>query len=99
MFEGVIFDWDGTLAETRRAVVASFREVLADRQIRVEAGFIEKRMGTSAREMFREILRTSKLDFNEVIVEQLVEKRIKAEIGLSSEVKLSQLPMAEAIGL
>ena len=28
MFEAVIFDWDGTLADTRRVIVQSFQKTL-----------------------------------------------------------------------
>ena len=65
MFKAVIFDWDGTLAETTNVIVASFREVLDELHINVNDGFIESRTGTSAKGIFSEILRTSGASFDE----------------------------------
>lgn len=90
MFEAVIFDWDGTLAETRSVVVASFHKVLEEMQIKVSGGFIESRMGTSAREIFLEILRTLGMSFDEETVRRLVEKRVEAELEMSGQVRLNE---------
>lgn len=88
MFEAVIFDWDGTLAETTRAVVASFHRVLDELSIKVGEGFIESRTGTSAKEIFLEILRTSHVKFDEETVRNLVNKRIESELKMSYQARL-----------
>jgi beta-phosphoglucomutase len=90
MFEAVIFDWDGTLAETTSAVVASFHKVLDPLPIKVSEGLIENRTGTSAREIFLEILRDSGVSFTEENVRRLVEKRIEAELEMSDQAKLKE---------
>lgn len=90
MFEAVICDWDGTLAETRRVVVASFHKVLDELPIKVSEGFIESRMGTSAREIFLEILRTSGMSFDEETLRNLVKKRVKTELEMSDQVTLNE---------
>jgi HAD superfamily hydrolase (TIGR01509 family) len=88
MFEAVIFDWDGTLAETASAVVTSFHKVFDEISLNVGEGFIESRTGTSAREIFLEILRTSQVKFDEETVRNLVEKRIEAELEMSDKARL-----------
>jgi HAD superfamily hydrolase (TIGR01509 family) len=88
MFEAVIFDWDGTLADTRQMVVASFQKVLREIHCTISDEFIERRIGVGAAETFREILRTSGISFDEALIRLLVEKKIQAEIDLSSKVKL-----------
>jgi beta-phosphoglucomutase len=88
MFEAVIFDWDGTLADTMQMVVASFQKVLNEIHCRISDEFIERRIGTGAAETFREILRTSGISFDEALIRLLVDKKIQAEIDLSSNVKL-----------
>jgi HAD superfamily hydrolase (TIGR01509 family) len=88
MFEAVIFDWDGTLADTRRVIVASFQKALSDVHCKISDEFIERRIGIGAEEIFREILRASKIRFDEALITSLVGKKIQAEIDLSSKVKL-----------
>jgi HAD superfamily hydrolase (TIGR01509 family) len=89
VFKAVIFDWDGTLAETTNVIVASFRKVLDELHIKVSEGFIESRTGTSAREIFSEVLRTSGVRFDEETVRNLVEKRIEAELEMRDQVRLN----------
>jgi beta-phosphoglucomutase len=88
MFEAAIFDWDGTLADTRQMVVASFQKVLSEIHCTISDEFIERRIGVGAAETFREILRASGISFDEALIRLLVEKKIQAEIDLSSTVKL-----------
>ena len=88
MFEAVIFDWDGTLADTRRVVVSSFQQALREIHVQISDEFIERRIGIGSEETFREILRASGTRFNEALIKSLVEKKIQAEIDLSSKVKL-----------
>ena len=88
MFEAVIFDWDGTLADTRRVVVSSFQQALREMHVQISDEFIERRIGIGSEETFREILRTSEMHFDEALIKSLVEKKIQAEIDLSSKVKL-----------
>jgi HAD superfamily hydrolase (TIGR01509 family) len=88
MFEAVIFDWDGTLADTRQMVVASFQKVLSEIPCTISDEFIERRIGVGAAETFREILRASGISFDEALIRLLVERKIQAEIDLSSKVKL-----------
>ena len=88
MPEAVIFDWDGTLADTRLAIVKSFQKALSDLKLEVSNEFIERRIGIGADETFREILRASKLEPDEKTVRHLIVEKNRAEIELSNKVKL-----------
>ena len=88
MFEAVIFDWDGTLADTRQVVVASFQKALSDIHCEISDEFIERRIGIGSAETFREILRSSKMRFDETLIKSLVKKKIHNEIEMSGDVKL-----------
>jgi HAD superfamily hydrolase (TIGR01509 family) len=88
MFEAVIFDWDGTLADTRQVVIISFQKALRAAQCTVSGEFIERRIGIGAAETFKEILRASGKHFDETLIMSLVDTKVQAEIDLSSRVKL-----------
>ncbi len=88
MFEAVIFDWDGTLADTKRVVVASFQKALSEVQCKISDAFIERLIGIGSAETFREILQSTKVPFDETLIKSLVEKKIQNEIKMSNEVKL-----------
>jgi len=99
MFEAVIFDWDGTLADTRQVVVASFQKALSEVHCKISDEFIERRIGIGSAETFREIMHSSKTSFNEALIKGLVEKKVQNEIEMSDKVKLfaGSLELLEAL--
>jgi beta-phosphoglucomutase len=88
MFEAVICDWDGTLADTRRVIDISFQKALKDINLEVSAEFVERRMGIGAAETFREILKSANRPVDEQVVQQLVERKSQVQIELAREVQL-----------
>jgi beta-phosphoglucomutase len=88
MFDTVIFDWDGTLADTRKAIVVSFQKALKEINLEVPTQYIERRIGIGAYETFREILSAANRRVDEKVVKQLGEQKSKVQIELSSEIKL-----------
>ena len=84
----MIFDWDGTLADTKDLVLNSFRKALGNLEIKVDEELIKSLMGKRAREIFSEVLKKSNTSFDEETLNDLVEKRVKAELELSSCVEL-----------
>jgi HAD superfamily hydrolase (TIGR01549 family) len=86
MFEAVIFDWDGTLADTRRVTVASFQKALSALPCNIDDEFIERRIGIGSAETFREILRYKNMKSDEPLIARLVAGKTKAEVELSSEI-------------
>ena len=88
MFEAAIFDWDGTLADTRKAILVSFQKALKEINLEVPSYYIERRIGIGASETFREILKAANRRVDEKVVKQLVESKSKVQIQLAYDVKL-----------
>ena len=88
MFDAVIFDWDGTLADTRNAIVVSFQKALKEINLEVPNEYIERRIGIGASDTFREILAAANRLVDERVVKQLVERKSEVQIGLAKEVVL-----------
>ena len=88
MFEAVIFDWDGTLADTRQVIVISFQKALSEINCDVSDEYIERRIGIGAAETFREILRSAKVQFDEKLIQRLIERKNQLEIELTGQVEL-----------
>jgi len=88
MFEAVIFDWDGTLADTRQVVVASFQKALREVHCKISNEFIERLIGIGSAETFREILHVSQNNFDETLIRSLVEKKVQNEIEMSDKIKM-----------
>ncbi len=89
MFDTVIFDWDGTLADTRAVILASFHKALHEvANVDVSDEFIERRIGVGAADTFREILTAKRIAVDEKLVKRLVEEKIREQISRTPEVKL-----------
>jgi len=88
MFEALIFDWDGTLADTREVIVISFQKVLSEINCQVSNEYIERRIGIGAAETFREILRSTNANIDENLIMRLVKRKSQFEIELTWKVKL-----------
>jgi len=88
MFEAVIFDWDGTLADSHQVVVASFQKAISDVCCKISDEFIERRIGIGSAETFREMLSVSARPFDETLISDLVVRKVQNEINMSKKVNL-----------
>lgn len=88
MFEAAIFDWDGTLADTRHPIVVSFHQALKEVGLDVSTEYIERRIGIGASDTFREIMRSQSRPVDEAMVKQLVARKSEIQVELADEVKL-----------
>ncbi len=88
MFEAAIFDWDGTLGDTRRVIVASFQKALAEINCKASDEYIARRIGIGSADTFRDILKSAQKPFDEKTIQQLVERKSEREIELADNVKL-----------
>jgi beta-phosphoglucomutase len=89
VFEAVIFDWDGTLADTWVAVLASFHGALKEVVgIDVTDEFIERRIGVGAAWTFREILQAKGLPIDDQVIKRLVKVKVRVALENTSKVKL-----------
>jgi len=88
MFSTAIFDWDGTLADTRKVILISFQKALSEVGCKVTDEFVERRIGIGAAETFREILQSTNTSFSESLVGCLVDRKSELEIELADQVEL-----------
>jgi beta-phosphoglucomutase len=88
MFEAAIFDWDGTLADTRHPIVVSFHRALKENGLDVSTEYIERRIGLGASDTFREILRLQGHEVDEQLVKRLVARKSEIQVELADEVQL-----------
>ncbi len=99
MFDATIFDWDGTLADSKQVVVASFQKVLRQLGCHVSDEFVALRIGIGAKNTFKEALATRNIPFDDRILEELVNEKIETQIELSEKVPLFEgsLKVLEAL--
>jgi len=88
MFKAVIFDWDGTLADTKRAVVQSFQKVLRETGCVVSDDFIERRMGIGTKKTIIEAFRECNMRLDVLTLEKLAKEKISIQAGLTQIVSL-----------
>lgn len=88
MFDAVIFDWDGTLADTQRFMVNSFQTVLKEVGCKVSDEFIRRRIGIGARNTFKDALKVANISFDEKVIDRLVEKKVRLQMEQTGGVSL-----------
>ncbi len=88
MLDAVLFDWDGSLADTREVILLSFKGALKKIGVVVPDAFIERRIGIGAEETFVEIIRAQNKRYAKNLVRCLVHEKIQSEIKFSGRVKL-----------
>jgi len=88
MFKAVIFDWDGTLADTKMAVVQSFQKVLRETGCTVSDEFIERRMGIGTKKTIIEAFRDCNMRLDVLTLEKLTKEKITIQAGLTEIVSL-----------
>jgi HAD superfamily hydrolase (TIGR01509 family) len=88
MVKAVIFDWDGTLADTKKAVVRSFQKVLVKAGCLVSDEFIERRVGIGTKKTLKEVLEECNVRFDDAMLEKLAAEKIRIQASLSNIVSL-----------
>jgi beta-phosphoglucomutase len=88
MIEAVIFDWDGTLADTRKAVARSFQTVLTEAGCRVSNKFIERRMGIGTKKTIIEAFRECHMRLDVSTLEKLAKEKVRMQVELTKIVHL-----------
>ena len=88
MLKAVIFDWDGTLADTQHAVVNSFQRSLREIGCEVSDEFIRRRIGIGARNTFKEALSFHNITFDEKAIGGLVDNKIRLQLMNVEDVSL-----------
>jgi HAD superfamily hydrolase (TIGR01509 family) len=88
MAKAVIFDWDGTLADTRKAVVQSFQTVLTEAGCRVSDEFIVRRIGIGTKKTIIEAFRKCRKRLDVATLEKLANEKVNIQTELSDSVYL-----------
>jgi beta-phosphoglucomutase len=88
MFDAAIFDWDGTLADTRKAIVIAFQKTLNEIHIKVTDEYIERRIGIGAADTFRDVFKSKNQQLDEDLVKRLVNRKSEIEIQLADQISL-----------
>jgi HAD superfamily hydrolase (TIGR01509 family) len=88
VIKAVIFDWDGTLADTKKAVVQSFQKVLGEAGCVVSDEFIERRMGIGTKKTIIEAFRECHMRLDVSTLEKLAKEKIRIQAGLTDIVTL-----------
>ena len=87
-FQAVIFDWDGTLADTKRVLVTAFQQVLRENGCLVADKFIERRIGIGPRLIFREALDACSIPWSHQLLTQLQQRKIQIQITMLDSIQL-----------
>jgi len=100
MFDAVIFDWDGTLADTKFAVVTSFQTVLKEMGCNVTDEFLERRIGIGTKRTLAEALRAKNTPFTDEEINELTKKKTKVQVRLTHTVSLFEgvVSLLESLG-
>ncbi len=88
MFKVVIFDWDGTLADTRDAIIEAFQRVLHNIGCHVTDEFLERQIGIGARNMLKNALKHSGIEYDESLIDRLLREKIEIHLELTHKIKL-----------
>ncbi len=88
MFKAVIFDWDGTLANTKKILVSAFQKALSEINCKIDDTFVERLIGIGSIETFKEILKYKNFHFDNSLLDSLVRKKIKFSIELGEDITL-----------
>jgi len=88
MVKAVIFDWDGTLADTRKAVVQSFQKVLTEAGCRVSNEFIARRMGIGTKKTIIDAFRECHMRLDVSTLENLAYEKVRIQVVLADIVSL-----------
>lgn len=88
MIKAVIFDWDGTLADTRKAVVLSFQAVLTNAECNVSDEFLERLMGVGTKKTILEAFRQCNKRINVESLDNLSKEKVKIQAELADSVQV-----------
>ena len=86
--QAVIFDWDGTLADTKQVLVTAFQQALREKSCRVEDNFIERRIGIGPRLIFREALESRSMPWSPHLLSQLQRRKIQIQLTMVDSIQV-----------
>jgi beta-phosphoglucomutase len=84
----VLFDWDGTIADTNDIVIRAFQDVFIKNQVITSDESLQKLIGIGARNMIIETLKASHISYDDDKVDRILRGKIDAERKMTSEIRL-----------
>ena len=88
MLEAVIFDWDGTLADSKKYIVKAFQKVLREVGCEVTDEYIDRLIGIGPRNIFKEALKSANMPYSEEMINEMIERKIKVQMKFLTEIQL-----------
>ena len=88
MFKAVIFDWDGTLADTSSVLLISFKTALREINCEVTDNMIERRIGIGTISTLQELLTEKQVPYDDELIQRLLKIKVQTEINHSNQVDL-----------
>ena len=88
MFQAVLFDWDGTLADTKAFVVAAFQRVLRKNGWEVDNELIERCMGIGPRNTLKAALCVIDVAFDDDLIHRLEAEKVAVQLATTPSVRL-----------
>ena len=87
MILAVIFDWDGTIADTKKAVIQSFQKVLTQAGCNVTDEFILRLLGIGTKKTIIEAFKKCKKRLDVSTLEKLAEEKVTIQAELINDVR------------
>jgi len=75
MIKAVIFDWDGTLGDTREAIVQASKKALSSVGCITEDSFIAKKIGIGTKNILKEALDSRNISYSEQLIDRLSKQK------------------------
>ena len=88
MVKAVIFDWDGTIADTKNAVIQSFQKVLTKAGCNVTDEFILRLMGIGTKKTIIKAFKKCNKRLDVSTLEELAEEKVTIQAELTYIVKI-----------
>jgi len=74
MLKAIIFDFDGTLAETKQNIVKAIQRGITDYGCNADDRFIERRIGSGGRMLLKNIFDENNVNYNDDLIEELIDR-------------------------
>jgi len=82
------FDFDGTLAGTKRDIIEGLQKILSEAGCVVDDDFIAKRTGIGARLLIKEALEENKIPYNDDLIEKIIERLLRTRMNSLKRIRL-----------